>query len=343
MNRKTLTVGLLAAVIVFVALAAIVLGPGVLQPQTSRPDSGNGGDMGDGNGGTGDDNGDGGTPPQDVPVETPTWDVGDSWTYNVSSSSEDPREFSDRDFGIRGEFTRTVTAIEDGTYNVSLAGAFRIIGFDPVEESLFESRSIMVVSDAYLNEATVGGYSLYRTEDLAKLADVRTIHLSGAIETEYGTYNVSYTKTTETTYDPAFDVWDFPLDENETWGASTNATIRVWIDWTIEGPNVDHEDSHNFTATVPVHLLLMSGELEDVETPAGTFASVPVKAGLPEIESAAPYGRLELLTGLGSDTWSDPHAFATAWFSGDVGNVVKVVVSAGDYRLDIVLVDYTNA
>ena len=343
MNRRTLTVGLVAAVLVFVVLAAIVFSPGVLQPQTTTPDTGNGDDTGDGNGGNGDDNGDGGTTPQDVPVETPIWDVGDSWTYNESSSSDGSHELSDRDFGIRGEFTRTVTAIEDDTYNVSLSGAFRILGFDPIEDSLFEERSILVVSNAYVDEATVGGYSLYRTADLAKLLDVRTVHLSGAIETDYGTYNISYTKTTETTYDPAFDVWDFPLDENETWNATTNATLRVWIDWTIEGPNVDHADGHNFTLVIPVHLLLMSGELEDVETPAGTFASVPVKIGLPEIDVAALDGRLELLTGLGSDSGSERHAFAAAWFSGDVGNVVKAVVSAGDYRLEIVLVDYTNA
>lgn len=338
MNRKTLTVGLLAAVVVFVALAAIVLSPGVLRPQTSRPDSGNGEDTGEGNGGDG-----GSTPQESVPIETPTWDVGDSWTYNVSSSSEDLRAFSDRSFEIKGEFTRTVTAIEGGAYNMSLDGAFRVLGFDPIEESLFGDRPVMVLSDAYLNEATVDGYSLYRTSDIAKLLDVRTVHLSGAIETEYGTYNASYTKTTETKYDPALDVWDFPLAENESWDARTNATIRVWIDWTIEGPNLDHEDGYNFTATIPLHLLLMSGELEDVETPAGTFASVPVKLGVPEIQSVALDERVDLLMGLGSDTWSEPHAFATAWFSGDVGNVVKAVLGAGDCRVEIVLVDYTNA
>ena len=343
MNRRTLTAGLVAAVLVFVVLAAIVFSPGVLQPQTTTPDTGNGDGTDNGDGGNGEDNGDGGTTPQDVPVETPAWDVGDSWTYNVSSSSDDSHELSDRDFAIRGQFTRTVTAIEEDAYNVSLTGAFEILGFDPIEESLFEERSILIVSNAYVDEATVAGYSLYRTADLAKLQDVRTIHLSGAIETDYGTYNVSYTKTTETTFDPAFDVWGFPLDENERWNATTNATLRVWVDWAIEGPNLDHADGHNFTLVIPVHLVLMSGELEDVETPAGTFPSVPVRLGLPEIEVAALDGRLELLTGLGSDSGSEPGAFAAAWFSGDVGNVVKAVASAGDYRLDIVLVDYTDA
>ncbi len=342
MNRKTLTAGFLAAVVVFVTLAAIVLSPGVLQPQSSTPDSGNGGDTGNDNGGNGGDNGDGGTTPQEpVPIETPAWNVGDSWTYNVTSSSSEPSEYSDRSFGVAGEFTRTVTAIEGDAYNVSVTGTFRIEGFDLMQDSLLGNASIMVLTNVSLNQATVEGYSLYRTSDLAKLRDIRTIHLSGAIETEAGDYNLSYTKTIETTYDPAFDVWDFPLDENETWEAVTNATVRVWTEWAIEGPNLDYEDDHNFTATVPVYLLLMSGEREDVETPAGTFASLPVRPALPEIDSSSLDDRLGFLISLGSDTLTEPGSSAQLWFSAEAGNVVRAETIAFGSRIQVVLVETT--
>jgi hypothetical protein len=39
----------------------------------------------------------------------------------------------------------------------------------------------------------------------------------------------------------------------------------------------------------------------------------------------------------------ESHFSAAAWFSGEVRNVVKAVVSAGDCRLDIILVAYTDA
>lgn len=337
LDRRTLTVGLVAALVVFATLAALVFSPGVLQPQVTTPDTGNG----DGNG---EDDGNGGTTPQEsVPVETPSWAVGDSWTYNVSMSHDDVSITSDRSPEIVGNYTQTVTAIEADAYNVSVTGAFRLRGYDVMQALATDGARVLVDLSARAYDATLEGHSLYRTEDLAILEEVRIVNLDATIETDKGTYSISYTKTIAVTYEPAFDIWDFPLDENETWHAGTNATIRVWVAWTIEGPNLDHADDHNYTVTVPVQLLLSSGKLADVVTPAGTFASIPVEPAHPEIWATYLRERLGVLEILDVSGLSRDGISAAVWFSGDVGNIVKAEATGGDRRIDIILVAFEVA
>src|SRR5207245_5081377 len=40
--------------------------------------------------------------------------------------------------------------------------------------------------------------------------------------TARGWFNVSYSATVQTTYQPALDIWAFPIEENETWNVSSN-------------------------------------------------------------------------------------------------------------------------
>jgi len=272
----------------------------------------------------------GGNTAQASSIGVPTWHVGDFWTYHVNASSAVPTWSS---FVVAGNVTRTVTASSAGQYNVSVNGSFdveRVV--DLAQSGDFGNATIMLLSRTFMENATVDGYTLYRASDLAEQMDVRTVRITGSIWTEVGTFNASYTAKVVTTYDPALDVWAFPINENETWNVSSNATIHVWSKWRLDAPNEYFEFGRNFTVTLPIRLLARSGMLEDVTTPAGTFSAIPVRLTLPPLE-ITPDDRLTPAMGIGADGWMEPRVPAVAWFSGDVGNVVKAATPFAGARV----------
>src|SRR2546425_518084 len=180
---------------------------------------------------------------------------------------------------------------------------------------------------------TVDGSAVYRASDLAELKEVRTVQLMSALWTARGWFNVSFTATVQTTYEPALDIWAFPIEENETWNVSSTATIHAMIAWRFDGPNDSFGFWHNFNVTVPIRLMLHSGVLENVTTPAGTFSSIPVRVALPTIDRLATDDREGPIVGLGGDECGQPHLAAEAWFSGDVGNVLKAVSFVGGMKI----------
>src|SRR2546430_13656641 len=119
------------------------------------------------------------------------------------------------------------------------------------------------------------------------MKEVRSVSVRGSTMTTAGMYDASYSATNEMTFDPALDVWSFPLHANETWNATSNATVHGWITWHLSGPKGSWTDVANFTFSEPVRLFLMSGEAMDVSTPAGTFPPIPVWMGRPGIDLAA--------------------------------------------------------
>src|SRR5437879_12063294 len=207
--------------------------------------------------------------------------------------------------------------------------------YSPAESLSDHSRSghfgnppIMLWSRTFMETATVEGYTLYRASDLAELRDVRTVRITGSIWTEVGTFNASYATKVDTTYEPALDVWAFPLNENETWNVSSNATIHVWTKWRLDAPNEYFEFGHNFTITLPVRLLAHSGMVEDVTTPPGTFSAIPVPPTLPTLD-VVTNDRLTPAMGVGGDGWMEPRVPAVALFSAAVGDVVKGATAFG--------------
>ncbi len=292
-----------------------------------------------------------GTVPQSGagPIETPTWHVGDTWTYSVNASS---------DFGsmespwvapsLEGTVTRTVDVADGSQYNVSLAATFHIGKvIDLSQETGDGNASIMLHSSVVLNDATVDGYTLYRASDLAKVTEFRTVHISGSFYAEYGMYNAtinaSYTAKILTNYDPPLDVWSFPLGENETWEAASNATVHIWKVWRFDGPNWYIEKGRNATFTVPIRFLLASGTFEDVTTPAGTFSAIPVRVGLPVLDLGTTTDQMAFAMRLGDDGFGEPHTAVEAWFNGDVGNIVKAVTLLDGLHVEIELTSYHRA
>jgi len=275
-------------------------------------------------------------PPQSSSVGVPTWHVGDSWTYNVNSTPPDvfiagPTWGSP---SLTGTLTRTVASASGSEYNVTVHGSFHLGSvFDPVRDGNETNSSTLLLFRPVMENATVDGYAVYRASDLAELKEVRTVQLKSALWTARGWFNVSYTATVQTTYAPALDIWAFPIEENETWNVSSDATIHAIIAWRFDAPNDSFGFWHNSNVTVPIRLMLHSGELESVTTPAGTFSSIPVRVALPTIDRLATDDREGPVVGLGGDECGQPRLAAEAWFSGDVGNVVKAVSFIGGMKI----------
>jgi len=322
MRTKSLGILAISAVVAAVAIAAVAFGPANLMG-LSNPGS-NPGD-GTGNG-----------PRVRSPIGAPTWHVGDTWTYDVNESW---RIHADVPPTATGNVTKTVVSADGSTYNVSVKGRFHIPDLvDPMRDAPANG-VIMIYHRPVFENATVEGYAWYRASDLAKLKDVRTIHVDGSIASEAGTFDGAFTAKVETTYEPALDVWSFPLGENETWNVTSNATTHASIDWRVVGPNVYWAFGRNFTVTVPIHLVLTSGFFEDVTTPAGTFASIPVRVGFAHAALDTDDHR-ELALDLGNDEAMEHRMPLTFWFSGTAKNVVMASVVLGGHRIDAVLASY---
>jgi len=322
MQRKVLA-AIVASVVAVVAIAAIAFGPANLA-NLANP-------------GTNPNLPDTGTGPRPTSVDAPTWHVGDTWTYqaNMSGAGKDPDGPS-----ASGNLTRTVVSADADHYNVSLEGSFHVSRvIDPAPDTDMANASMMTMCVPFLRNATVTGYTWYRTSDLALLKEVRAVELGGSIQTEGGTYNASYSATVETTFDPALDVWSFPLEANETWNATSNATVHVSVQWHFDGPHIFWDFGKNFTFKVPVRLFLMSGETEDVTTPAGTFASIPVRIGVPAIVRAQA-DPADSAMGLDHEVPVARDHSVQMWFSGAAKNVVKTELFAGLIRVNLVLASY---
>jgi len=284
--------------------------------------------------------------PQATSINTPTWHVGDSWTYNVNSTPPDVF-VADPTWGspsLTGTLTRTVVSADNSEYNVTMRGSFHLGSvFDAARDAGETNSSTLMLFRPVMENATVDGYALYRASDLAELKEVRTVHLKSSLWTDRGWFNTSYTATVQTSYEPALDIWAFPLVENETWNVSSNATIHVMIEWRFDGPNESFGFKHMFNATAPIRLMLQSGELEKVTTPAGTFSSIPVRVALPTIDRLATDDREGPVVGLGGDECGRPRLAAEAWFSGDVGNVVRAVNFFGGMKIVAELASFHRA
>ena len=326
MQRRSLAV-IVAALVAAVAIASVAFAPEALR-NLSNPGS-NSNQPGTGTG------------PQPTAVEVPTWAQGDSWTYDVNASSSGLQPDGP---AASGHLTRTVVSTVGSQYNVSLEGSFHIRWMiDPTPLADGSGAAAMTMARSMLESATLGGYSWYRASDLALQKEVRTVAVHGSSTTAVGVYDASYSATIETTFDPALGVWSFPLQANETWNATSTATVHGWIQWQLSGPNATWKEASNFTYTEPVRLFLMSGAAVDVSTPAGVFSAIPVSMGRPELDVT----HAGIATDPGDHAMGFDHEVPVernhamqAWFSGAAKNVVKAQLFAAGVRLNLVLSSY---
>ena len=339
MQRKMLT--LLAVPVLAIALAAsaVAFVPGILNAFSAGPSTA-------------------------TSFAAPTWKVGDTWTYNVSLGSMDAQVMPSEmlvgtswgnESPVLGTLTETVVGSVSTPYGqawnttVDATLAFGepqpVTGMQPMMDTL----SMRAVS--------LTGFVWYRASDLAPVYAVRTVRLDSTWTVSSGTwmdfitlanatYSLNYTATTAISFAPPLEVYAFPMPQNATWNATSNATVRYTSTFDFSGPNVTYAASHEANFTVPLHLAMRTGLFENVTTPAGTFRALPVAASRGEFGPVADRDASAMLNLTESMDVEVPHAFATAWFSGTVGNVVKADLGFGGFespRVELDLVSYSTS
>jgi hypothetical protein len=307
------------------AIAALAVGPSNIisleDPGTGPTGPGDGGDVDAG--------------PGLFAVERPTWHMGDSWTYTAQASVDAGPEARI----ATGSLTRTVVSMDESLVNVSVAGSFRA-QWILAPENPDAKGSIMLDHAFGFRNAMIAGYTWYRAPDLATVKEVRRIAFQGAVETDSGTHGARYATSVETTYEPALDMWSFPLGANEAWTATSTATVRVSVRWSVDAPQQPWVFAKDYTFTRDIRLPLFSGPAEEVVTPAGTFETIPVWVATPHVKTLGARHDPGMADGLEEDMpFPRDHASA-AWFSPTAKNVVKVDFFTGDAHVDLTLTDY---
>ncbi|HYM40775.1 MAG TPA: hypothetical protein VEY12_11665, partial [Thermoplasmata archaeon] len=207
--------------------------------------------------------------------------------------------------------------------------------------------------------ANVSGFVWYRQADLAPLYARKSVHMVRTWNVSSpedmstfdhmwlnGTYTLTYDAGTEVWFHPGLTVLRFPLAENVTYNVTSNATIHTWSSFKVNGPNVTWGTDHFATFTVPIGLTLRTGQFENVTTPAGTFRALPVSAYRRPFVPPTEDRDANVVTNLTLETDCEtPHAFATAWFSAQAGNVVRADLGLGGFegpRIVLTLVAYSS-
>ncbi len=276
-------------------------------------------------------------------IPAPTWAVGDRWTYNVSLASFAEGELLPHEMVTQtttpsetflvGTLTETVAgsvSTPAGTaWNVTLDGTF---GGAPPTPVILGDPSMQTVAEPAVK---VSGFAWLRESDLAPIYTLKSVHLErnwtftlnwsafgGMIDN--ATYMLTYDATTRVWYSPALAIWSFPLEENESWNVTSNATVHYDSTFHVTGPNVTFETSHSANFTVPLRFSMHTGFFENVTTPAGTFRALPTSASRASMHLDVPDPDADAVMNLtDASDLEIPHPFATSWMSAAAGNVVK--------------------
>lgn len=271
----------------------------------------------------------------DAGAGVPVWHTGDSWTYNVTLGSGDGDTAPTwSPFGLHGQVTETVAGTVStpfGTaYNVTLAGTFGIED----HEGLLEPQNATVAG------ASLGGYAWYRTSDLATVQTVRTVHVNHTFEVFGGTDAFSYDAMTSVAFNPPIELWKFPLQANETWNVTSNATVEHASTVVFESPNATFSDHRNATFTIRLAFDAHTGLFENVTTPAGTFNALPTRYARAPFANLTQDDRIsDPVVGFAEDCLRfEPRAFGSSWFSAAVGNVVRAHMGIGELGLGVSMV-----
>ena len=337
MNRKMLTLIAVPLLAVALAASAVAFVPGILNVFSAGPMTA-------------------------TSIGAPAWKVGDTWTYNVSLASMDERQVlpeemilqptPSSDALVAGTLTETVVGNVPTPYGPAWNTTVdATLGFG---EPAPANGTQPVLQPVSMHAATVTGFVWYRTSDLAPIYALKTVSMGGTWTVSAGTitmfgtlanatYSLSYTSTTQVWYRPPLAVWHFPLVPNESWNVSSNATVHFASTFDLMGPNVTFATNHSATFTVPLDFAMRTGAFENLTTPAGTFHSLSVWAThreFPEVSDADASATMNLT---GDMDLSMPRVLASAWFSGQVGNVVRADLGLGLYgpRVELDLVSYS--
>jgi len=335
-RRFPIVLGASGVVVALLAVTAVALNPGilnVLSPGSETPPS-----------------------PQ-AQIDAPAWSVGDTWTYNVTFTRVDDEisdlrgnDLQDRDvsqFPWIVSVTKEVSAIEStlsgDVYNVSLVASLELPS--PQDGLLMGrwSRLAWERPELILTDVAFEGYAWYRVDTLALAKDVLNIRVAYEASTEEGAVTASLTVSIVKTFDPALDLWAFPILPEETWSVASVMTANITSVFRLDAPDFYVEVGRHKAFALPILLTAESGVFEEVTTPAGTFQAIPV-AFTPQALANLREGTDVVAAHEPEYDERPPRGDATVWFSSDVGAVVRAIARAGwkGLTLEIVLVAYEN-
>ncbi len=337
MDRKMLTLLAVPLLALAVAASAVALVPGILNAFSAGPTNA-------------------------TSIATPAWKVGDTWTYNVSFGTTDTAQVLPGEMLtepsmptqalVVGQLTETVVGRVSTPYGQAWNTTVDVSMDFGQPQPMVGTQPVM--QPMTMPAATVSGFVWYRASDLAPVFAQKTVTLShtwtanastflGYTVLGNATYTLSYTSTTQVWYHPPLTVWSFPLVENESWNATSNATIHYASTFEFTGPNMTFEASHSANFTVPIGFGMRTGAFENVTTPAGTFRALSVSAFRGEAPVLPDRDASATMNLTGEMDFEMPHPMASAWFSGQVGNVVKADVGLGfeGPRVELDLVSYS--
>ncbi len=277
------------------------------------------------------------TSPNVTSILPPSWTAGQAWTYNVSLTRIAPEVIGSYGDGLHGVVTETVlgtvpTAFGDA-YNVSLAGTFAMQG----------AYSIAAPQSIGAANVSVHGYVWYRTSDLATIEAVRWVHFQHSTTVDNMTWTTDLSASIRIDYDPPLATWQFPLQSNESWNVSSNASVRYASAFELNGPNVTFGTTHYANATIPIRFHMETFEFSNVTTPAGTFWSLQASTLVGPVVMQLPDRGTDEGVNATTDLLTEPlHPIANLWFSAQVGNVVSDVNWFGPVRYEANLVAYST-
>lgn len=296
-------------------------------------------------------------------IDVPTWSVGDAWSYDVNLTrvegdaqdilcdahddicdiTSEPSDDLVARALVLGSLTASVAGIETtesgDVYNVSVTGSFEL---QPWEDRMPWERLDHEVVPIHFGAVTIEGYSLYLVDSLALVKDVRTVHMTGEFSGDWGTATAALTLWTVKTYDPAIDLWAFPILPMESWVVESTASVDVTSVFRLDAPDYYVEVGRHRAFDVPIRLVAESGEFEEVTTPAGTFQAIPISFSPSMVAEREEMDAVGVATALDHGELRSEATFEV-WFSSDVGAAVRLHAAVHGLDLEIVLVEYVNA
>ncbi len=298
-------------------------------------------------------------------LAAPTWTTNDTWVYNVTLSAP---EISDRATvlwgSVQDKVTGTVTdPAGESVYNVTTTAVFHVRSGDQEPDKLPGLDAFRIT----FAPIQVDGYTWYRTSDLAIVRAARTASTEGTLHTFMGNITVKFAESTLASFQPALTEFKFPLTTNETWANNSTANLTAQMRLEIDARNSTFQMERAFTRDVPVRFDADTGpSTKTVSTPAGNFTALPVRFEHPEFnesgdgvrdrESGNPFlgiaagmspagdsmDRLgQVVTSLGTPMFA-VHPGIVAWYSSQVGNIVKATALQADGRVFRMVLVWTN-
>ena len=183
-------------------------------------------------------------------ADSPVWEIGDYWNYNMYISYEQPSASADLTLNMHFEVTN-----DDGVHY--------ILNFEGNVEG---SVSIAGVIEGEMKNTVINGQLYIRKSDLAMITF--NAHMEGEIERMFVTNAFSADIELKQNVTPAVSPYDFPIEVNETWTVP-NITFWLHLEAKIELA-VPYEVLYDFPVYIEEHTLTCTG-IEELSVPAGIY------------------------------------------------------------------------